>query len=213
MELAIENAPLVDDFVESTNDLSEFTDKDDDYEICLNTSRHYDDPNEVSVDADIPSGLRALYEIYIDVTGTRLGREVIEYAERHERQHLVAAKYLGATAARLGVRIYEVQQQGASEVITTLQPYSKIQNFKTTKLGAALVSAYPLPPAKGDIIDVGNYGYSGVDELAEIAARRNRARKDLATEQFYPVPLSAGVYAQRSRGRYYDLANDRFMGL
>lgn len=67
-----------------------------------------------------------------------------------------------------------------------------MRNLKTTKVGAALISAYPLPPSEGDDIDVSNYGYSGIDELAEIAMRRNCSRKNPPTEQFYPVSLSFG---------------------
>lgn len=194
IELAVKNAPLVDDLVESTNDLSGYTGKDDDYVVHLNPNGWHDYPNAVSVDAEAPSGLRSLYVAYIDITGTQLSREVIDYAERHEGQHLVAAKHLGCTAARFGVRVHKVRQGAGSETMT-IQPYIAIQDLKTTKLGAALISAYPLPPSKGDDIDVSNYGYSGVDELAEIAMLRNGSRKDPTTEQFYPVPLSSGSRA------------------
>lgn len=190
VERALGHAPLVNGFVESTNDLTMYTDKGDDYPVLLNMHGYRGGPNEVFVDTRMPDGLRKLYMAYGDVTGTPLSEEEIEYTQRHEGQHLDAAKYLGATSAVFGIRMYRVQR-GELEIVDTVQPLTAVLKLRTTKLGAALISAYPLPPSNGDNIDVASYGYSDVVQLAEKAMRRNASRKRPDQEQFWPVPLSS----------------------
>ena len=196
VERAVENAPVTNDFIESTNDLTPLADKDDDYAIHLNAGAFSDLPNEVTVDAEQDLGMKLLMEAYRDITDITLSREYIEYAQRHENQHLKAAKYLGAMSARLGVRIFNVQKPGQGSQLT-IQPLLYIEDFRTTKFGAALVAAYPIPTSRGDEIDIKAYGYSGIDELADMAMRRNGARKNLESEQFYPVPLGSGSMSER----------------
>lgn len=188
---AIENAPIVATMVESMNNYAQYADEPDNHPITFNAELLPDASNEITTDIALPSGLRNIIETYVDVTGTKLVDGYIDYAERHENQHFSAAQHLGAKAARVGIRVVTIQpENGAAQ--TVIQPFLRLQNFQTTKLGMALVSAYPLPPSKGDTIDVGAFGYSGVDELAEIATRRNIARRR-KRDQFYPVPLSAGT--------------------
>ncbi len=196
VELAVQNAPVTDDFVESTNELSPFTDKDDDYVLHLNRKIFPDLPNEVTLDAENEAGLRQLFEAYVAITDIRLDQEYIDYAQRHEYQHFDAAKMLGALSAQVGVRIFSVQQPG-QESLLSIQPFLQVQDFKTTKLGAALVSGYPVTPSKGDQMDIKAYGYSGIDELADRAIRLNSTRKNPATEQFYPVPLGSSLIKAR----------------
>ena len=95
-----------------------------------------------------------------DVTGFSVGSDFIDYAVRHEGQHYRAAAYLGATNARFGIRMQKTQQAGLA-----VQPYTAIHNLNTTKLGVALISAYPVKPSNGDALDINQYGYSGIDEL------------------------------------------------
>jgi hypothetical protein len=189
---AVENAPVADDFVETTNDnFSLYTHEADDYPVQLGEVVFHELPNEVALDMERDLALRQLLEAYEDITDATISPEYIEYAQRHERQHFEAAKRLGAVSARVGVRFFNVQSPGyASEI--TVQPFLRIVDFKTTKLGAALVSAYPAPPSAGDEIDIKTYGYLGIDELADRAMRRNRAIKNSASEQYYPIPLGAG---------------------
>lgn len=192
VDFAVQNAPVVDDFVESTNNLSSFTDKDDDYPIHLNQHEFPDLPNEVTLDIDSDMPLKKLFDAYVKITDYSLSQEYRDYAQRHEGQHFDAAKMLGALSARVGVRIFNVSTP-EKESQLTIQPFLRVQDFKTTKLGAALVSGYPIPPSNGDQIDIKMYGYSGIEELAYIAMSRNGARKDPQVDQFYPVPLGVGT--------------------
>jgi len=201
VEIAVRNAPMTLEFVESTNDLSFFTDKDDDYQLHLNRQNFADLPNEVSFDIKERESLREVLDAYGQVVGSPLSREYVEYAQRHELQHFDAARALGAVAARVGIRIFNVTPHGHESQLT-VQPYMRVHDFRTTKFGAALVSAYPIPPSRGDEMDIKSYGYSGVEELADMAMSRNRARKNPASEQFYPVPLS---YGSKAEGRMYYL--------
>jgi hypothetical protein len=189
---ALESAPVTDDFIATTNDhFSLYADKDDDHPVQLGEP-FYELPNEVTLDMERDLALRRLLEAYDDIADVTIGSEYIEYAQRHENEHFKAARHLGAISARVGVRFFNVQSPGhASEIM--VQPFLRIVDFETTKLGAALVSAYPLPPSTGDEIDVKAYGYSGVEELADRAMRRNRAgaRKNQTLAQLYPIPLSA----------------------
>lgn len=190
VEYAVQNALVVGAYAESFNDFSAFADKDDDYEVHFDRESLPDADYQVTIDASETVNLRKLLEAYADITGNALNQDYVEYTERHERLHFVAAKYLGAVSARAGILIERLEQPGRASRLSAL-PFLKLPNFKTTKLGAALILGYPLPPSPGDMVDIKAYGYSGIEEIADIAMRRNIARKN-ASGLFYPVPLGSG---------------------
>lgn len=193
MESVVANAPLLGpETTDSNNNLSSFADKNDDFEVHLHPRLLPDEPNEISFDVTEGNlSIEAIINSYADVIGVPRSKYKanIEYMERHESEHWQAAQHLGSTSCHFGVRLYRIEFANDESAYGIL-PFSRHINFKTTKLGAALISAYPMPPSRGDCRSVLEYGYSGVDELAEIAIKRNRDRRS-PHGQFYPVPLSA----------------------
>lgn len=201
VERAVQAAPTVGQFVDSTNDPSPYADRPDDYQIHFNRETLPDADNEVTFETAHERHLTLLLGAFSEVTGVALDRSYVDYAARHERQHFDAAKHLGATWAKVGIRIVNEQPVGQGSQLV-VQPFIRIQDFKTSKLGHALVSAYPMPPSKGDRMDIADYGYSGIDELADLAMRRN-SRRTSPQDRFYPVPLGSSGSTGKRRLQVY----------
>ena len=203
VERAIKHAVVVYDFSGSTNDLSAYTHQSDDFPFAFGDSTVPPNQNDAVVPINGPIGLAHLFQAYTDVTGLYLDRGYCESSERHEQQHFEAAKYLGATNARLGVRFFKTWLPDGRENLLT-QPFLSILDFTTTKLGAALITAYPFVVSKGDHEDIAGFGYDGIEDLAWRAMTKNRLRRNL-NDVFHPVPLSFSectVFRSIGRGNY-----------
>lgn len=188
VERAIEHAVIVHDSSEITNDLSAYTHQGDDFPFAFGDSTVPPDQNEAVVPINGPIGLLHLFHAYGEVTGRTLNRGYCELNDRHEQQHFEAAKYLGATNARLGVRFFKTWLPDGRENLLT-QPFLSILDFTTTKLGAALITAYPFVVSKGDHEDIAGFGYDCIEDLAWRAMAKNRLRRNL-NDVLHPVPLS-----------------------
>lgn len=159
----------------------------DDSVVDLNPKFLPDEPNDISIDAADSVGFRGLFEIFEEVTGGySCTEEYIRNTIEHEGLHLSAARSLGARAARIGLHVYSVRRPGAKRPTFAVQPCVYPQ-VRTTRLGAALISAHPHPLSESDRQKIAMYGYSSVVDLARRAIERNRARKDPG-ELLYPVP-------------------------
>ena len=196
VEIAMSNAPTRLASEVPTSAVLASPEDGDDTPLYLNKDTPADAPNEVTLNAGDNTIIRLL-GAYEAVFGGWLPEGYKESSQQHENQHLQAARilstprYLGIVSARMGIKVESWEQpQGGFELMVV--PYVVLDNYRTTKLGMALIEGYPLVPSEGDINAVISSGYSGVDELAEIAMRRNRNKHPDSTTPLYPVPLGAG---------------------
>jgi len=188
VQRAIECAPVIRNYSGSTNELADYKFRGDDYPFQFAPSTLPPEPNEIVVAMDGPIRLTHLFRAYGDVTGYRPDRELIEQNEQHERQHGDAARFLGATNLQLGVRFLRQEVSFRPRSTLLIQPFMRVQDFNTTKLGMALILAHPLELSEGDYTDIAAVGYENVEQLAYLAVARNQRRAK--TETSYPVPLS-----------------------
>ena len=76
----------------------------------------------------------------------------------HESQHADVAIKIGAKVRYL-MTLWNEGDRIAYQVGT--QPYGA----HISKIGLAAITAYPDPPSRGDIIDILNMGYSGIQDV------------------------------------------------
>ena len=116
---------------------------------------------------------------------------------RHERQHVLAAHALATVQSELGVRFWRVYDNRESTFYRIgSQPFARIVDLTTTKLGMGTIMAHPIDPSEGDLTDLESIGYD-IDEVGYKAVAHNLEKDDKLA-----VPLSY----KPSRRIYIDVA-------
>ena len=115
-------------------------------------------------------------------TDTDYLRELVQ----HEGEHAGAGQALQAGRIALGVNLWKVYSTQASrEHRIAWQPFARIMDLETTRLGLAAIFVRPIKPSEGDVIDLNSVGYEGVDEVGSKVSEHNRTHNDQI-----PVPRS-----------------------
>lgn len=125
------------------------------------------------------------------------GMNIIGERMRHEREHVLAAHALATVQSELGVRFWRVydNRESISYRIGS-QPFARILDLTTTKLGMGTIMAHPIEPSEGDLMDLESIGYD-IDEVGYKATEHNTMHDDKLA-----IPLS---YIP-SRRTYIDVA-------
>lgn len=137
----------------------------DTYPIRIGVEKHYFPANVISVDTI--GQLEEALEAYWDVTGRpRLSKPEIKRQLSHEREHGDVAKIIGAQTVFYLLQVYQDPLQG----YCGFQLSESHNGFDTTKIGGAVIAAYPSRPSEADASVVTDfYGYPSVDEVARRA--------------------------------------------
>lgn len=141
------------------------------------------DPNEVFVDAVNPEAFQSLFKASAEVMGVPYSADDGQETFHHESQHFAIADKLGAVGNMMGLSYHTIPHPDRPGFALVSQPMTRFGTFTTTKLGAALICAYPDVPSAGDKRDVQAMGYENVDEVAERIMRR-------VSSTYYPLPRS-----------------------
>lgn len=146
----------------------------DSYPITLNaggalTPNHYIAVSTLAELADV-------LDEYLDITSSR-DFSASERARQieHEGRHGEASMYLGAKSVRYALQLHANLEAG---VLGWKLAHCPV-DLETTKIGAAVLLAYPEVPSRDDHKAISNLGYSGIRQVA-----------DLAVKHRLPVPLS-----------------------
>lgn len=132
------------------------------------------------------AGLRIILELYRQMTGHEISDEMIDSSLRHEDQHARAARIAGEVSLRYGVEIFEIESEGTSKPRIGYAPFTNIVELTTTKLALAATYVHPVDPGMGDIQNVIDMGYDGVEDVAQRAIAYNTEAGAL----IIPEPLS-----------------------
>lgn len=120
----------------------------------------------------------------------------------HEQAHWEAAQRLGATAGRFGVLFNYEEVGGQTRYYSRL--FLETPGWDVSKLGLAIVKAFPDIPSDGDEADYRALGYTDRNHVAERARLANRhglLRFIPGRKGPYPVPPPTPS-APRRRGRF-----------
>jgi hypothetical protein len=85
----------------------------------------------------------------------------------HEFEHNIGALLLGAKNTRVVLQLSRIPGTDLRAWQLNALPYS----LMTTKLGAAVCSAYPKEPSPADLNQIARMGYKSVDDVAMRAAK------------------------------------------
>lgn len=134
--------------------------------------------------------LQALYDALRDATGIETDPRQIKASILHESQHNTAAQLLGSRAAVYGLSFVAANEPRSGIGSTSIAEYGAMRaplGFSPTKLGEALVCAYPIDGLRLDTVDIKRLGYKGgIQEVGAKAHERNRQ----AGEYLWPIPLT-----------------------
>lgn len=122
---------------------------------------------------DSADRLRQIVEEFFFITGVFL-RTSPDEAIVHEIQHAEVTKNLGGSSL-FGLAVYSSSDKN-------INGYNLVQvpvNLSTTKIGAAVIGAFPEEPSANDIYLIQSMGYESVDKVGEVASKYN-----------LPLPLS-----------------------
>lgn len=145
-------------------------------------------PDYVTAELSGVSGmdvLRPMVHAFNEVTGQDVDESWIDEMIQHEGEHWGAAQALGATAGRLIVQV------SVSDVIDGkktfgVQPFTRTENFTTTRLGYGALTARPQKLSKTDMRDLYYMGYPNVFQLTQKIVDHN-ANADQSDA--YPLPF------------------------
>lgn len=161
---------------------------DDDHILNINSEAIELPPNLITSDLHNGLGIDALRPItyaFNDVTGQELGEDWIDSMIQHEGEHWNAAQTLGAKAGSLVVRA-TVADVEDGKTIFGLQPFTRAENFSTTKLGHAAMKARPKTLSATDMHDLAQMGYSNIFALTKRIIERNDGVDEANA---YPIPF------------------------
>lgn len=186
LERAMENALPRPRQASADHSLLKYADAPDSEPITL--SKDYDNLAHRAYASTEPGQLDELVSEFgrmgYDITGMRPN-------VAHEQAHWNAAQHLGATVGRFGIHF------GRDEIAGTPHTYYRlflqVPGLTMTKLGMAVMKAFPEDPSDGDEADYKALGYTDIDHIAERVRLANR-REVLGTgrgDTLYPVPLAA----------------------
>jgi hypothetical protein len=136
--------------------------------------------NETSVDV-----LRPIAHAFNDVTGQKLDESWIDAMIQHEGEHWAAGQALGATAGRLVVKV-SVADVIDGKTVFGVQPFTRPENFSTTKLGHAAMTARPKTLSPSDMQDLAQMGYGNVFDLTKKIIEHNDRVEEAKA---YPIPF------------------------
>lgn len=108
--------------------------------------------------------------------------EGIEEDYEHELDHLHAAEVCGRGLVRVIVSIYRILDKEKQKRSWGWAPGVLFENYRTTRLGLALVSTRPVEPSETDLRIVDSLGYP----------RDLRSLAQKARDRGLPMPLSQG---------------------
>ena len=178
VEDALRYAPPYQEYLEDSANF--YTDKEDDHPYPFNMGLD-PGPNSAYINAnETDASIEELFLAYTKVVGKEPNLAFMREAAAHEREHRQAAQMLGSTEGYFGIELYE----GGIAI-----PFHAPKNLQTTKLGRALISAYPSTLSEGDITAYKNLGYTDVFDLKNRAVAKNRANE--SCDIFYPIPCSS----------------------
>jgi len=116
--------------------------------------------------------------------------DAIEKEIEHEGQHNSASRDLGAVLLGYSLCVErEVIDDENGVVQVTAQMRAKAIDFKTTKLGLALVTAHPAVLSPSDLRDINVMGYT-IEALADKAIDHNSKWLNRVRASRLPIPLS-----------------------
>ncbi len=199
VSIAADEAPFIGAGELRVQDLSDLRDLPNDAPIHENAvfTRH---PGEVIVgDAcQFPDLIQSVTEqTGITVAPLRL-RKII----KHERQHRWAAQRLGAQVSVFGLlMVRRASTDSPSGDLCIESFFHAAVDFRTTKLGKALVSLHPDCDLEGDLVTALELGYSGVEEIGNLSLAHNRGLP--RGTPWWPIPLSHPYWREHSGRSYY----------
>ena len=117
------------------------------------------------VTADTADELRQVVLEYGKIANTPINPLVLDRELKHEQQHGEITRKLGGTSL-YAMKILENQEYNVSGWMLAHIAF----DVTTTKIGAALMSAYPEVPSNGDIAQLNRLGYENLDEVSRIAS-------------------------------------------
>lgn len=132
-----------------------------------------------------PAVLRPIFHAFNDVTGQKLDEGYIDAMIGHEGEHWRAARALGAIAGRIVVRV-TVADVIDDKKIFGVQPFTRPEDFRTTKLGHAAMTARPKSLSETDIDALSRMGYPNIFDLVKKIIEHN---DNSGEGQIYPIPL------------------------
>jgi hypothetical protein len=141
---------------------------DDAFPITVNDDRDVIPPSTIVVSG--PEDLDTLYDefdYYLSVNGIgSIPKPVRDEEVSHEVQHAKGAQLLGATVTRFQLSIVGFSPETRA---LAFQVGYRAQNFRTTRLGLAVATAYPEYRSQGDLNLIASLGYAGVEDVAKRA--------------------------------------------
>lgn len=124
-------------------------------------------------------------DLYL-VLGSAPDADRIAGITRHEGQHQSASHQVGATATRLGLRLFNYHSSSRSVNYIPFLEVSYPEGEQPSSLELASVAAHPVDPSEYDIDQIIGYGFESVEHVAELARANNRLGLKLI-----PIPLSS----------------------
>lgn len=159
-------------FLAADYDILPNIDADDEFPFVFPTPETFKKQPHI-VYTDSADGLKQIINEHRHITGaflhTSLDEEII-----HEIQHAEATRLLGGSSL-FGLALY-------SDTGRTIEAHNLVQvpvNLRTTKIGAAVIGAFPEDPSVNDIHLIQSMGYANIDKVG-----------DAAFEYGLPLPLS-----------------------
>lgn len=117
------------------------------------------------VTADTADELRKVVLGYGKIANTSINPLVLDRELRHEQQHGEITRQLGGTSL-YAMKILENKEYNVSGWMLAHIAF----DVTTTKIGAALLHAYPEMPSNSDIAQLNMLGYENLDEVSRIAS-------------------------------------------
>lgn len=117
------------------------------------------------VTADTADELRQVVLEYEKIANTSINPLVLDRELQHEQQHGEITRQLGG-ASLYAMKILENKEHGVSGWMLAHIAF----DVTTTKIGAALLHAYPETPSNSDIAQINMLGYENLDEVSRIAS-------------------------------------------
>ena len=141
---------------------------DDGFPVIVNDDREIIPPFTIVVAS--PEDLATLYDEFdqfLSFNGIgSIPKSLRDKEVAHETQHAEGARLLGATVMRFQLGIVGFSPETRA---LAFQVGYRAQNFHTTRLGLAIVTAYPEYRSQGDLNLIANLGYAGVEDVTKRA--------------------------------------------
>ena len=178
---AMESAPdLPRQLPHSGNNNSPLTDKPDEFRVHIGPSKDVLKPGAGEVIVATTADLKQVYA-EMHKLSKNVATADIDANAKHEGEHAIAAKKLGAHTLKYLIKLW-YHDGGYS-----WQAALRMHKLSTSKLGLAVITAYPRVLSRGDQIDIEGMGYEGVREIGD---RVKIFNQKVPSGQSLPLPLS-----------------------